>query len=60
MPGFENEELTGFLSENEDKAQKRLDAFLKRDFRDLKVKTVLVRAAPLGRSSAMLIQKDSI
>jgi hypothetical protein len=28
MPGFENEELSGFLSENENNAQKQLDAFL--------------------------------
>ena len=46
MPGFENEELSGFLSENENNAQKQLDAFLKRGFRDLKVKRVLVKGDP--------------
>jgi nucleotide-binding universal stress UspA family protein len=43
MPGFEDEALARFLSEDQNKAQTQLDKFLKDGFRDLKVRRVLLR-----------------
>ena len=60
MPGFENDELTRFLREDEDKARKQMDTLLKQGFRDLHVKRVLVKVIPPNRSSATLIRINSI
>ena len=46
MPGFESETLSNFLSENENKAQKELDTFSQRGFRNVRVKRVLVKGDP--------------
>ena len=46
MPGFENQKLTAFLREDENKVQKQLNTFLKQGFRDLQVKRVLVKGDP--------------
>ena len=45
MPGFEDETLTRFLSEDENKAQRQLDKYLN-GFRDLKVRRVLLKGDP--------------
>jgi nucleotide-binding universal stress UspA family protein len=46
MPGFEDEALAHFLREDENKAQRQLNNFLKAGFRDLNVRRVFVKGDP--------------